>query len=689
MPLFWPRNRVNQTTGRHVLYQRRWLALERLEDRCLLSTQAHPLGMGGLLLSSQPAVDGYSAPALITETTTPLAVVASTGNLSSPSSSGAKSPALPGNSPGSDGFAPPPPLTSPAPSVVAGTTSLSGLTLTAGEGDSSPTQTNNLPSVPQQVGLNPPNTSTVPPGSSNNTAGPSAPTQTPGDNSSQLAGQTLATLPPSQISFQVQEPRPEAGNLSSDEGGIKLQSATLDNSAPQTNRLGAGTGVVSLSSGGLRHSAETLSDQKGTLTVQSISSNSDAIAAAAVGSLQAVANLLDPGSRLVDHSSLTSGISTVTDEASALAFGTGENPPEFIQGRLTESWVAHYLASPLAAPTGYAAGAGTRTVFNPPAVNFTTARAVSGSVELGGMDPGAEMQVDPANVAAAGHAELAGGFTLRGNELSDKPATGAATLSNPLPASTGLPENAPALAVDFGHASPTLSFASAVLWAEPAPWLDLAIQNSRLDPALRNGPSFDPRTLVAPSEIFPALPPVDLRYRFELFQTDVVSTATAPNDIALSGTSGPTSVYQTQENSSFWSLLTTYALVLMPRQRRPQPTILVVDPDDATREALNLVLVREGYFVLPAASVRDAWGMFRTPHARIDLVLLDPHLPDVSGIHLCARLRELSPTLPVMVCAQDVEPAEVAQLQQLGVRYYLRKPIAPEELVHTVKAILA
>jgi DNA-binding NarL/FixJ family response regulator len=41
-----------------------------------------------------------------------------------------------------------------------------------------------------------------------------------------------------------------------------------------------------------------------------------------------------------------------------------------------------------------------------------------------------------------------------------------------------------------------------------------------------------------------------------------------------------------------------------------------------------------------------------------------------------------------MVCAGDVEPAEVAQLQQLGVRYYLRKPVPFEELLHTVKTLL-
>jgi CheY-like chemotaxis protein len=221
-----------------------------------------------------------------------------------------------------------------------------------------------------------------------------------------------------------------------------------------------------------------------------------------------------------------------------------------------------------------------------------------------------------------------------------------------------------------------------------ASWQDLGTPGSRLPSVSVTVSSPSSQSFAYKGFVFASVPEIEFTDQIALFQSHVVIASPAPGEAALAGTSGTTSVYLAPQDSSLWSILTTYALVIMPRQKKPQPTILVVDPDDATREALNVVLVREGYFVLPAASVRDAWGMFRTPHARIDLVLMDPHLPDVSGIHLCARLRELSPTLPVMVCAGEVEPGEVAQLQQLGVRYYLRKPIAFEELLHTVKAIL-
>jgi DNA-binding response OmpR family regulator len=70
------------------------------------------------------------------------------------------------------------------------------------------------------------------------------------------------------------------------------------------------------------------------------------------------------------------------------------------------------------------------------------------------------------------------------------------------------------------------------------------------------------------------------------------------------------------------------------------------------------------------------------------VVLLDVHLPDVSGISVCARLRELYPRLAVIVCTGEATPEEVAQLLHLGARRYLQKPITPDELLATVEAAL-
>ena len=119
-----------------------------------------------------------------------------------------------------------------------------------------------------------------------------------------------------------------------------------------------------------------------------------------------------------------------------------------------------------------------------------------------------------------------------------------------------------------------------------------------------------------------------------------------------------------------------------------QPTILLVEDDEATRDAMTAVLVREGYLVMTASSGHDALGLVRTPLSPIDVVLLDVHLPDVNGIDLCARIRELVPQAAVVVCSGEAEPAEVAKLLELGVHRYFQKPMALDELLSTVEAAL-
>jgi DNA-binding response OmpR family regulator len=119
-----------------------------------------------------------------------------------------------------------------------------------------------------------------------------------------------------------------------------------------------------------------------------------------------------------------------------------------------------------------------------------------------------------------------------------------------------------------------------------------------------------------------------------------------------------------------------------------QPTILLVEDDELVRDALTRTLVREGYLVLTAPTGHDAIGLLRTPASPIDLVLLDIGLPDVSGIDLCARVRELFPDMPVIVCTGDAGPEETAELLRLGITRFFSKPIAYDELVVSLREAL-
>jgi DNA-binding response OmpR family regulator len=128
--------------------------------------------------------------------------------------------------------------------------------------------------------------------------------------------------------------------------------------------------------------------------------------------------------------------------------------------------------------------------------------------------------------------------------------------------------------------------------------------------------------------------------------------------------------------------------MIMPLLPKGQPTVLVVEDDEATRFLMTRILVSEGYLALTAETGHDALECLRQPLSKINVVILDVHLPDVSGIDLCARIRQLEPNLPVVVCTGEADTAEAARLLELGVRRYFRKPIAADELLASVEAAL-
>jgi diguanylate cyclase (GGDEF)-like protein/PAS domain S-box-containing protein len=122
----------------------------------------------------------------------------------------------------------------------------------------------------------------------------------------------------------------------------------------------------------------------------------------------------------------------------------------------------------------------------------------------------------------------------------------------------------------------------------------------------------------------------------------------------------------------------------------PAPTsvVLVVDDDDTVRRSMSRLLAEEGYEVLQAATGAET---IRIAHEnRIDAVVLDICLPDVDGVRLCRQLEDQSRgDLPVL-CVSGTAIAVDDRVQALnsGAEAYLTKPVASEELIATLGAML-
>ena len=115
------------------------------------------------------------------------------------------------------------------------------------------------------------------------------------------------------------------------------------------------------------------------------------------------------------------------------------------------------------------------------------------------------------------------------------------------------------------------------------------------------------------------------------------------------------------------------------------PTILVVDDEEAIQKNLAFALERDGYRVVQAFDGEEALVLFAS--GQPDLVVLDLMLPKLDGIEVCKRLRATS-TIPIlMLTARDDELDKVLGLE-LGADDYMTKPFSLREFRSRVKALL-
>jgi signal transduction histidine kinase len=119
-------------------------------------------------------------------------------------------------------------------------------------------------------------------------------------------------------------------------------------------------------------------------------------------------------------------------------------------------------------------------------------------------------------------------------------------------------------------------------------------------------------------------------------------------------------------------------------------TILVVDDEDAGRFVKVQTLRRAGFTVLEAATGTD--GLALVESGKPDLVVLDVHLPDISGLEVARRLRTRNTSPPAIQILQisntAIEPADRVRGLEHGADVYLVEPVDGTVLVATVHSLL-
>ena len=118
----------------------------------------------------------------------------------------------------------------------------------------------------------------------------------------------------------------------------------------------------------------------------------------------------------------------------------------------------------------------------------------------------------------------------------------------------------------------------------------------------------------------------------------------------------------------------------------PARQVGIVDDDPAVRESLRFLLDVSGY---PAATFESAEEFLAHPeHASLAGLILDHHMPLVTGLELVARLRAVGDRMPVLLITGSPTPAIVARAAALGVERVVDKPPSEADLLRFVAAVV-
>jgi two-component system, OmpR family, KDP operon response regulator KdpE len=116
-----------------------------------------------------------------------------------------------------------------------------------------------------------------------------------------------------------------------------------------------------------------------------------------------------------------------------------------------------------------------------------------------------------------------------------------------------------------------------------------------------------------------------------------------------------------------------------------RPLVLAVDDDPHILQFIKVELLANDINVITAANGETALQVLRDQSP--DVILLDVIMPDMDGLELMRRIREVS-SVPIVLLTARRRDHDKIQGLNLGADDYLPKPFNPEELTARIRAIL-
>jgi len=116
-------------------------------------------------------------------------------------------------------------------------------------------------------------------------------------------------------------------------------------------------------------------------------------------------------------------------------------------------------------------------------------------------------------------------------------------------------------------------------------------------------------------------------------------------------------------------------------------SILITDDDTRCREALREIMEPQGYHTLQASCGEEAVDIVRA--GLVHLVLLDMHMPTLTGLETLELVRQFNAALPAILITGDASESLLRQAVQAHVYSVIPKPVNKNVVLYTVLRALS
>ncbi len=116
--------------------------------------------------------------------------------------------------------------------------------------------------------------------------------------------------------------------------------------------------------------------------------------------------------------------------------------------------------------------------------------------------------------------------------------------------------------------------------------------------------------------------------------------------------------------------------------------MLLVEDEQAVRQLAKMILEMHGYEVIEAACGAEALQAVKSHSGKIDLLLSDVVMPDLSGSDLADQVRLLRSQVRVLYMSGYTDDAIVRRGVASAADAFLQKPFTPASLTQKVREVL-